>query len=485
MVTRVVPKVKVFDTTIKELLDLGNIDFDEVPQLVEMIAGTNIHGIGIPILPGIPASDYSSIMNECCQISYSQIIPMAFFENYDDAEQVLSSFFEDDFVNRKRTRQEVNSIAFTANDWKNDPDDVFRICRLIKSRGLKAYVYLISKDFKKDQGEIMDFARMVREREGVLTGKEIAKSLDIPNVIGISDATGLERPEFVTELVKAIKYEVGELEVFVRLHNNCGSGLATSLAAIDGGASGLSGTFNGIGSGFPVTPLEQILAVLFITYKGEIVMEPRKRPPGAIIPEKIKGLCKVIARMADIQVPANQPVIGKNVTIHATSIHRMAAARTAAGYIVAGIDMFGIDKRTGSIYGLRSGKGDAVRLLKKNGVEYSKQDIDDLTLLIKHMGSLKTFKSRDVMKLYKELDRGRQSIEKLEQKLDLVNYKELKDYNPRSIPELVMFLRANDKLEKKERMKLTAGRAKEDGRKPLTDRQKELLDWFASFYSKK
>jgi len=72
--------------------------------------------------------------------------------------------------------------------------------------------------------------------------------------VGLSDTTGYATPKHLTNLVKAIKAEVGDKNVTsLHLHNTRGMGLANVIAGLDAGITTFDASLGGLG-GCPAAP---------------------------------------------------------------------------------------------------------------------------------------------------------------------------------------------------------------------------------------
>ena len=74
-----------------------------------------------------------------------------------------------------------------------------------------------------------------------------------PVEIGLADSIGVGVPAQVTEMIGAVKKQVGQLPIRCHLHNTRNTGLANAQAAVNAGVTSLDASIGGIG-GCPFAP---------------------------------------------------------------------------------------------------------------------------------------------------------------------------------------------------------------------------------------
>lgn len=147
--------------------------------------------------------------------------------------------------------------------------------------------------------------------------KSIKEAVDLgTKVIVLSDTVGDCLPSgasgmtaFVMELIDRAGVEV---DVAWHGHNDKGLSLANALAAIEAGASIVSGTFMGIGERTGNIPLEQL--ILILSEAGSEMYDVRY----------LAQMCELFCASARIEMAPNLPLVGRDAFSTATGTHAAA-----------------------------------------------------------------------------------------------------------------------------------------------------------------
>ncbi|HKY60966.1 MAG TPA: homocitrate synthase [Gemmatimonadota bacterium] len=136
--------------------------------------------------------------------------------------------------------------------------------------------------------------------------------------ITIYDTNGGAEPFGVHELIRQVANEV-EVPVFFHAHDDLGLATANAWAAVEGGASGLDVTVNGLGDRAGNASLEQVV----------ILLRLHGRPTG-VDPSALKGLSRLVEASSGVPVSDLAPVVGRHVFDHASPAHVEAPAEFEA-----------------------------------------------------------------------------------------------------------------------------------------------------------
>ena len=135
----------------------------------------------------------------------------------------------------------------------------------------------------------------------------------------IADTVGHATPDGAKAIVRFVKSIIAELGADVGIdwhgHRDRGFGVASSIAALEAGATRLHGAALGIGERCGNTPLDLLMVNLAMM---------------GYIDRDLSGLpayCKAVARVCDVRIAPNYPVIGADAFRTATGVHAAAVVK--------------------------------------------------------------------------------------------------------------------------------------------------------------
>ena len=135
----------------------------------------------------------------------------------------------------------------------------------------------------------------------------------------IADTVGHATPDGAKAVVKFVKSIIAELGVDVGVdwhgHRDRGFGVASSIAALEAGATRLHGAALGIGERCGNTPID--LLMVNLAMMGYIERDLSGLP----------AYCKAVARVCDVRIAPNYPVIGADAFRTATGVHAAAVVK--------------------------------------------------------------------------------------------------------------------------------------------------------------
>lgn len=121
------------------------------------------------------------------------------------------------------------------------------------------------------------------------------------------------------------------IPIEVHTHNDLGMATANAYAAVKGGAKYINTTINGIGERSGNTPLEEIVAALFINNSIKTSINMRK----------LKMLSQLLCRITAIPTPPWKAVVGDNSFTHESGIHVDGLLKSSETYEPFSPDIFG------------------------------------------------------------------------------------------------------------------------------------------------
>jgi isopropylmalate/homocitrate/citramalate synthase len=205
--------------------------------------------------------------------------------------------------------------------------------------------------------------------------------------IGISDTVGAFNPLTSKWFYRNVKNRLS-FDVGVHFHNDNGLALANTLACLEEGALGCSGTILGLGERCGNTPLEEVLVSLRTIYGLKL----------RINYDKLIDLCEMVSKYAGIPISPNKPVCGMNAFKHESGIHTHGVIEHPHTYEFIPHGLLG--KKSEFVYGKFSGTRAVLeKVLKPNGIIPNKEQLKEIVTKIKEM-QIKQETERKVEKLH-------------------------------------------------------------------------------------
>jgi 2-isopropylmalate synthase len=191
----------------------------------------------------------------------------------------------------------------------------------------------------------------------------------------IADTVGHSTPNGARALVSYVKSLIAELGVDVGIdwhgHRDRGFGVASSIAALEAGATRLHGAALGIGERCGNTPLDLLLV--------NLVMMGYRDDDLATLP----AYCEAVSKATDVPIPANYPVVGADAFRTATGVHAAAVVkafrkgdRTLMDAVYAAVPASLVGRVQEIEVGPMSGKSNVVFWLESRGLPATDEIVD-------------------------------------------------------------------------------------------------------------
>jgi len=129
-------------------------------------------------------------------------------------------------------------------------------------------------------------------------------------VINVPDTVGVITPHAMHRLIGTIARQV-DCAIDVHCHNDFGLAVANTLSAVEGGASQVQVTVNGLGERAGNADLAQTVMALESIYGIRT----------GITTTGLVETSRLVSRHAGITIPPTQPVVGENAFSHESGIH--------------------------------------------------------------------------------------------------------------------------------------------------------------------
>jgi len=142
--------------------------------------------------------------------------------------------------------------------------------------------------------------------------------------ITLCDTNGGRQVVEVENIVVEIKNKYPGANIGVHCHNDCGLGVAVSLAGVQGGATMIQGTLNGYGERVGNANLTSIMPNLYFKLNYQL--------SSAKSMNSLKSLSNYVDELAHRVPSRRSPFVGKSAFAHKGGVHANAAQKVAHSY---------------------------------------------------------------------------------------------------------------------------------------------------------
>jgi 2-isopropylmalate synthase len=195
-------------------------------------------------------------------------------------------------------------------------------------------------------------------------------------ILNVPDTVGVITPYAMRRLITSIAGEV-KVPIDVHCHNDFGLAVANTLAAVEGGASQVQVTVNGLGERAGNADLSQTVMSLESIYGVRT----------GITTNKIVETSRLVSRFSGISLLPTQPIVGENAFAHESGIHShgvIACSQTFEPGIMTP-EMVGHRRRIK--IGKHTGRHAVRQLLTEAHITPSEKQLDAIVEKIKFMAS--------------------------------------------------------------------------------------------------
>jgi 2-isopropylmalate synthase len=191
----------------------------------------------------------------------------------------------------------------------------------------------------------------------------------------VADTVGHATPNGAKAVVRFVKSLIDELGADVGIdwhgHKERGFGVASSIAALEAGATRLHGAALGIGERCGNTPIDLLLVnLVMMGYREHDLHE-------------LPAYCQAVARACDVRIPPNYPVVGSDAFRTATGVHAAAVVkafrkgdRALMDAVYAAVPASLVGREQEIEIGPMSGRSNVVFWLEKRGLSATDEVID-------------------------------------------------------------------------------------------------------------
>ncbi len=179
--------------------------------------------------------------------------------------------------------------------------------------------------------------------------------------IVLCDTNGSSLPSEIFSIVQEFRKKIGNVCMGIHAHNDSGTAVANSLAAVEAGVNEVQGTINGFGERAGNADLCQLIPNLMLKKKIKLQVKLKK----------LKALSDLVYTLANIKPNSQQPFVGKNAFSHKGGIH-VDAVMKGASY--EHIDPSFVGNKRDIVLSDLSGKANIVEVAKKYGFMVKKDN---------------------------------------------------------------------------------------------------------------
>ncbi|OUM95261.1 MAG: citramalate synthase [Firmicutes bacterium ZCTH02-B6] len=180
-------------------------------------------------------------------------------------------------------------------------------------------------------------------------------------VLVLCDTNGGTLPDEVYEIVLAVRESIGA-PLGIHAHNDCGLGVANSLAAVRAGARHVQGTINGYGERCGNADLIQVIPNLQLKM-GYACVEPEQL-------RTLTDLSRFVSELANRTPNDHHPFVGRSVFAHKGGVHVSAVLKYPETYEHIPPELVGNERRV--LVSELSGGSNVIYKARERGIQLDK-----------------------------------------------------------------------------------------------------------------
>ncbi|GAA0078527.1 homocitrate synthase [Clostridium sp. CTA-5] len=208
------------------------------------------------------------------------------------------------------------------------------------------------------------------------------------------DTVGIMEPFKVRDRIKYI-HDKTNFNIEMHTHNDFGMATANAIAGIEGGATHVGVTVNGLGERAGNAALEEVLMALMLVYGYK----------GDINTKMFREVSEYVSRASGRELPKWKAIVGSNMFAHESGIHADGAIKDPKNYEAFDPAIVGLERQI--VIGKHSGRAAVVNKFKEYGIELTDKEASGILELVRSTSvTLKrSLFDKEVVQLYKEYKR--------------------------------------------------------------------------------
>lgn len=199
-------------------------------------------------------------------------------------------------------------------------------------------------------------------------------------IFNIPDTVGYMTPTEYGNIFREMRNRVPGIEkikLSCHCHDDLGMAVANSLAAIEGGATQVEGTINGIGERAGNAALEEVA----------LALDTRKdiyQATTALNLKEIARTSQLVSRLTGMFVPGNKAIVGANAFAHESGIHQDGVLKNASTYEIIQAEKVGFKSKQ-LVLGKHSGRAAFKDKLAELGYHLEQEEVDKAFVAFKEL----------------------------------------------------------------------------------------------------
>ncbi|UCE17010.1 MAG: 2-isopropylmalate synthase [Candidatus Bathyarchaeota archaeon] len=229
--------------------------------------------------------------------------------------------------------------------------------------------------YVKDHGLVCEFSPMDATRTDLEFLKKICSAAEDAGAdrINIPDTVGVMTPATMRKLIEDVKTVV-KIPISVHCHNDFGMAVANSLAAVEGGASQVHVTINGLGERAGNAALEEVAMGLHLIHGVKT----------GINTKLIYGTSQLVSRLTGVPIQPNKAIVGENAFAHESGIHTRGVVVVPSTFEPIKPELVGRMRRL--VAGKHAGTRGIKTELEEVGIHPNKEQLKTIVKRVKSLG---------------------------------------------------------------------------------------------------
>ncbi|MDD1677075.1 MAG: 2-isopropylmalate synthase [Methanomicrobiales archaeon] len=193
-------------------------------------------------------------------------------------------------------------------------------------------------------------------------------------IINVPDTVGVITPCAMRELITRIAAEV-PIPIDVHCHNDFGLAVANTLAAVEGGASQVQVTVNGLGERAGNADLAETVMGCESIYGIKTGIDT----------PRLVETSRLVSRYSGISIPPIQPIVGDNAFAHESGIHSHGVIACTATFEPGILTPEMVGHRRRLKLGKHVGRHAVRQMLTDAHIQVGEQELDEIVIRVKEV----------------------------------------------------------------------------------------------------
>ena len=232
-----------------------------------------------------------------------------------------------------------------------------------------------SVEYIKEHGLVCEFSPMDATRTRPEFLQQICTATEAAGAdrINIPDTVGIMTPATMRKLIQDVK-EVVKVPLSVHCHNDFGMAVANSLAGVEGGASQIHVSVNGLGERAGNAALEEVVMALHLIHDLKT----------GINTKLIYGTSQMVSGLAGIPIQPNKAIVGENAFSHESGIHTRGVTVVPLTFEPIKPELVG--RRRKLVAGKHAGTRGIKAELEETGIYPNEEQLMEIVNRVKELG---------------------------------------------------------------------------------------------------